>query len=117
MKVFGLAIFLVGLLCESIAYAGARWPTSVYVSPNSGSYRYAYGTVGAARHSNDSTQYIECETTSGSAGWCVASDSSGNVLVCSSSDPVTLATMRTVNSTSFIDFSVPAGSGTCLGFP
>lgn len=79
---------------------------------------YAYGSIGAARHSSDSNQYIACETfaSSGSSPevYCYANDASNKYLSCASLDANLVAVGGRANSASAIYFSTD-GSGTCTG--
>jgi hypothetical protein len=79
---------------------------------------YALGSVGAARHSSDSTQYIACETFASSGYpdevYCYANDATNKYLSCASLDANLIAVGGRVNSASAIYFSTD-GAGTCTG--
>jgi hypothetical protein len=104
------------LLAGTGALAGSKIVRNVYVSSSTGG-GYAYGSLGNARTSSDTVQYIGCTTSSGSAGdvamTCFAKSSSGITGSCTSSVPALVEDARSVTADAYIDFRWD-GAGKCL---
>lgn len=62
----------------SLAHGGAKYPYPVHVET---AYRYAYGSMGSARNSADTTTFIQCYMTAqpgyAVTGGCEAREASG----------------------------------------
>jgi hypothetical protein len=114
------AMAFLGLLCVasvvSPASAGLNTNTTVTVSST-----MAYGAIGPARRSSDSTEYIGCllaasAGTSNSASIeCLASDAAGNTKACvttAAASPAIAQVLSTMTSGAFIEFGVD-GSNNC----
>lgn len=85
----------------------------------SGSSGWAYGALGTARNSPNSSEYIECgvyaystPATGPANGWCFAYDSGSNGAYCSTATESQIKAILASNGDSFIYFSFD-GSGTC----
>jgi hypothetical protein len=79
--VVGLAAGFVSLIAVQ-AFAGKKTAQEVFVNPIS---RYAYGALGSARNSADSTQYIGCYVDYSASeffGGCEAKSASGAFASC-----------------------------------
>ncbi len=115
-----IAVALGLLFATSSAWAGYTSYSAVYVLPGPpGNPSYGSGTVNAARFSSDSNQVIGCELYPTSnlgliQTFCFAGDSSGKYLSCGSSSPLIAQIATSINSTSFISFTVTNGSCTSL---
>ncbi|MCP3063203.1 hypothetical protein LXT21_30945 [Myxococcus sp. K38C18041901] len=77
----------------------------------------ASGSLGDARNSADTRQFIGCSitTTVGSAPilGCFAYDVAGTYFACSSTNSDLLATARSITTDSFISFNRYPGTATC----
>jgi hypothetical protein len=77
----------------------------------------AYGVIGDARASADSTQYIGCEVYGDASGAadaeCYARDSAGTTLYCTTSSPAILQAAASIGVDSYIQFGV---TGTACSF-
>jgi len=65
-----------------LAYGGTKYVQPVYIDLGA---QYAYGSMGSARNSVDSTQYIACSfatQASGVTGYCQARDANGTNASC-----------------------------------
>ena len=95
------------------AWAGYRNDYPVVVDTT---YREARGSLGSARASADSTQYIGCSVysyaTGGSFMYCNASSASNSYGSCTSSDPILMDAARSVKDGSYVYFGWDAG-GNC----
>jgi hypothetical protein len=91
-------------------WAGANLKREVEITDVDGFGPFVTGSIYDARASNDSTQYIGCEssTTVGipTTGWCVAQNRAGRSVSCSTQDPAVIAAIRAVNSISFVRFQI-----------
>ncbi|MGO1068799.1 hypothetical protein [Lysobacter sp. CA199] len=101
------------LLLSAAAQAGTVTNPSVIVSDV-----YATGSLAAARNSPDATQYIECTSEANSVSsqvvaQCMARDSAGARLECSSTDPNIIAVVQSISSSSYLSITTD-GRGKCL---
>jgi len=110
-KVLALALVLGS---SSVALAGLKstYPVTIVHSVTT-----AYGSMGSARNSADTGQYIECGAYhyAGSGpvyGGCNARDAAGATLTCSTHDPEVVRAIDTISSDSFLQFQVLT-DGTC----
>jgi len=118
-KLVPMSLLAVSLLSGGLALAGARYTYPVTVVPGA---RYAYGSMGSARNSVDTTASIMCYLQAGlsSAGAafapiasCSAGDAAGNSGYCSTNEPQFVDAVRNmVGSDSYINFTWNA-YGTC----
>lgn len=75
----------------------------------------ASGSIGSARNSGDSTQWIECSidaSSSGSWGQCFAKTATGATLICGTSDPNMLAAIANLKSYGHVEFTSAGGACT-----
>lgn len=102
-KLVGIAVTA---LIGTAAWAGAKSTNTVLV--NTGA-RSASGSLGDARNSADTQQFIGCSITTyvGSAPslGCFAMDTSSNYVGCSSTNADLVATARSINGDSYITFT------------
>jgi hypothetical protein len=100
------------LAVTSVAYAGLRQTYNVNVTQG----QQGAGSMGSARNSTDTTQYIGCTLflASGSSSYlvCAAQDSAGHYASCYTFDPALQSIAHTLTSDSYINFSADA-SGVC----
>jgi hypothetical protein len=98
--VFGLGVALL----TTSAWAGSKSWDQVSISGT-----FAAGSVGYARNSSDSKQYIGCDlyaTQGGLLGECFAMDSAGKSIWCYSYDKNIVQAIGSVNGDSLVQFSV-----------
>lgn len=100
------------LLAATAAQAGTRF--ALYVSVGS---TYAYGSIGSARGSADSLQYIGCSTLA-TAGieyaTCYARDISGTYGTCRTYDAKMIRAVATIGSDSTVEFHWSGSSCTYI---
>lgn len=105
----GLGVFL----ATSDSLAGNKTTGEVTAYPNSG-----FGSVGSARNSADTTQYIECSTAvtpqQGHRGFCTARDALGTTVGCFTFDANMIRVMASVNASSYISFQFDKTTGECF---
>jgi len=107
----GIASFLVAAaLAPAVALGGQQLAPGVSITSTSTSTRVRGSLIGA-RNSADTLQYIGCQVNY-SFGYCWARDAKGTSVQCSSSEAGRMAAMRMVNATSYLDFTIKAGSCT-----
>lgn len=116
-------IALGGLVCgaaalvATVSTAGLKSSYPVGIFGLVGSITEAEGSVGTARNSGNSVEYIGCETTvtnvGTSTGTCWAKESTGEVATCTTNNANQLATIRSINPQSWIRFQVGNISGQC----
>ncbi|NVJ21308.1 MULTISPECIES: hypothetical protein [Myxococcus] len=108
-KFVGIAI---SALIGTVAWAGAKNTNTVLVNTVA---RTASGSLGDARNTADTQQFIGCGITTyvGSAPTvaCFAMDTSSNYVGCSSTNADLLATAQSINGDSYITFTWDAFSG------
>ena len=102
------------LMVGTAAWAGLK--STFYVTVNSTS-RYAFGSVGDARGSADTQQYIGCavdafSNTGSTYVFCDARNASGVIGYCMSTSPAMLAAVATQSSSSYYYFGWDA-DGNC----
>lgn len=100
------------------ASAGLKRATPVVVTMNStGTVTTAWGTLGDARSSADTSQYIGCKVSISAGGTskalCYAQNAAGAVASCTSTDANVVATALSVSSTSSIRFAYPTATAIC----
>src|SRR5689334_19981648 len=105
-----LAASVVTSLFASAAFAGLKTNHEVTIN-TVGAKPYATGDLGYVRNTADTSQYIGCEITTTLAS-CYAVNSAGLYKSCSTSDPETIALLRTLNGDSNLFFSWNP-DGTC----
>lgn len=88
------------------AAAGHKQNDEVSVGANWGS-----GSLGSARASSDSNQYIGCQSY-GTYGWCHAADAFNNTKACFWSSAQHAAAVHSIGPQSYLYFSVDSG-GNC----
>jgi hypothetical protein len=101
---FSLALLA---LAATPALAGYQSNDEVYVDPGG---QWAQGSLGAARNSTDSVQYITCDIW---AQWgyesvaCSAVDRTGHFMWCTTSDPAFVRAVQSIDESSFVQFGGP----------
>jgi hypothetical protein len=106
----GLAVAALGL--GTTAWAGYKFTSTVNVLPAA---RIAFGTLGSARNSADTRQFIGLSTMvtlGGETMTAYAEDAFGNYVTCNSSRPGFIAAARAVKGDSYVSFMWDA-SGEC----
>jgi hypothetical protein len=92
---------LVGTLGSNLANAGAKSSAPVTVNPSTAS-----GSLGGARNSANSTEYIGCSTswsaTQGATVTCSGRDAGNESFSCSTDDPGALEAARSINGDSYL---------------
>lgn len=109
-----LAVVLTSGVIAAPVYAGFKGGNTVTVDPVN---RFGRGSLGNARNSGDTTQYIGCDSaayagTSSVSGSCNAVDASYVSVSCLTQDPGLLAQIRSIGMDSYIYFAFDA-SGNC----
>jgi hypothetical protein len=104
----GVVVVGVGLLISHGARAGLKQTTTVGIDTVN---RNFYGSFGSARNSADAVQYIGCAVDN-NFGSCSARNSAGTSVICTSSDPQTMALMMATSGDSYIYVTYNA-AGTC----
>jgi hypothetical protein len=102
-KLIGMAALGIILLANPVpTWAGASGAPEVLLGPN-----WALGSLVGARYSADSTQFIGCGVSTGINGpvtECTATDKTGAVAYCFSTDSKFSEVVQTMTSFSFIYF-------------
>jgi hypothetical protein len=115
-KLVGVSI--AGALLSTAALAGYKATSEVVVSSTTTGMT-AMGSVGSARNSADSTQYIGCQvsTNNVSSGsvtvQCFARNAAGTYLSCVTTDPNYVSAAQAIDSDSYIRFSTESSSSNC----
>jgi hypothetical protein len=107
-KVLFALAFAAVLATGTTALAGykAVWPVFINLSS-----RYAQGSLGSARNSADSNQFIGCTLQPGFV-YCGAVDANRNSLNCTSSTPSFVALVQSLGDEGALAFTADA-SGNC----
>lgn len=96
-------LVLAALSLPGVAAAGMRDYVPVWISGGA-----AGGTIGSARNSADTVEYIGCQVSSnwGGTPWaaCYAKNSSGSYLTCSSSAPGLVDVAKNIYADAYIYF-------------
>lgn len=114
-KKLALALSSIALatVVGATALAGTRLAGVVQINFNE---RWAQGGMGWARATSDNSAQIGCQVQVVDGGApamnCVARDSGGNAIICSSDDPNIMSIMGAINSDSYIHFEWDANK-TC----
>ncbi len=99
LVLFGIA------LMSSLSFAGLKLEDPVVVNL---AIHEAFGSIGSARNSEDSVQYIGCsieaDLTHDPMAACFAMDVTGTTVLCTSSSPRIVAAVQGISSLSFLDF-------------
>lgn len=113
LKRFAMAAALIGAW-SGVVFAGSKsiYPVAVDVV-----HRDALGSLGSARNSSDTVQYIGCEVYSGTGsgnttGYCYAKDAAAHYLTCRTTDSSLLATIRAMSGDCLLYFEADT-SGLC----
>lgn len=110
--VAGLALIAVSLLA-STTWAGQKRVEVVTVNTGNPAMRYAGGSLGSARASDDLNQTIGCTIRDTGVVTCFARNAINASLMCTTSDAGFRDAAHSLNGDSRIYFSVDA-TGTCL---
>lgn len=97
-------------LAGGVASAGYKLSYPISVNTTS---RYAQGSLGTARNSIDTTQYIECATDiwpGTKAAYCYARDTALRAGNCYTTDPTLVAAVQELSDDGWILFRWDAGS-------
>ncbi|WP_044281404.1 hypothetical protein [Myxococcus stipitatus] len=100
MRIVTLAV----LLSSGLAAAGVKTDHQVDISTT---YRTASATMGGARNSSDSIQYLTCQivaTASGISGTCDAQNAQGVQRGCRTTNQYLLEAIKSINDTSLVAF-------------
>lgn len=116
IPLLGVAVLGMTLLCNSLAWAGAKSAPEVDIRLiiNPDTY-VARGSMVGARYSNDTQQSIGCTYTVTSGGEyvsCWAMDRLGRFFTCSSTNPNLFTPVRTMTDSSFIQ--ILRDKGKCI---
>lgn len=101
-KIVGAVALLLAVSLGTFVWAGAKTVLPVTVNLAS---RQLSGSLGSARNSGDSTQYIQISHEGGpgySVAWIVAQSASGAVGYCFTSEPNMVAAARAATDGSYI---------------
>lgn len=116
-KLTAAAVLGLALFSNSIpAWAGYKTTYEVQLGlGQGGQISYAQGSMGDARYSADSQQYIGCSfsNTNGPFVMCSATDKTGKSAFCTSTDSKMAAAVKMITDFSRIYFEVPQGSTSC----
>lgn len=107
-----LSLALMGILSVSVAHAGLKAGYEVQIN-TSGSITTAVGSVGKARNSADSTQYIFCYTLDNTFGYCGAKTAAGTFKACTTSNSDQIAVIRSIGVNSHVAFKTDGASTSC----
>ncbi|QRO01121.1 hypothetical protein JRI60_19825 [Archangium violaceum] len=112
-----LGCVVASLFAGTVAWAGSRYAYPVFIDVPG---RTAYGTLGAARNSNDNVQFISCDTHAYSDGSknmsCAAKTTAGTYVYCTSSVAGLVDAAQSISGDSFIYFEWnTSGACTYLG--
>jgi hypothetical protein len=104
---------------SAAASAGAKWTYTISAVDLGGGYKIVWGSMGSARNSADSIQYLSCEVSTNVSGnysnvYCYAREASGVYTSCFSSNDKAIATVGTITDSSYINFTVDP-NGNCTG--
>jgi hypothetical protein len=106
-------LLIVGILgFSTTAFAGYKWGQPVTIDTTA---RSATGTMGTARATADSVQYLECAASAGTSNvvaQCWARDAAGTTVACRSFNNYIFSALAAINSDSRITFTWDA-TGTC----
>jgi len=102
---------VVMVLLGSAAFAGMRSTAEVYINQTS---KYAQGSLGSARNSADSNQYIGCSVTNDYI-YCSARNAAGTWVHCDAYSASMALSARGIGSSGYLSFSWlgSSTSGTC----
>lgn len=102
-------ISFLGICVSQDSFAGARITQEVFINTST---RYASGSLGSARSSVDSTQYIQCELTVTSGGAttvinCTAVNSANTSAYCSKTNPAAslISAVTSIGPSSYVNFT------------
>jgi hypothetical protein len=109
-----VAVACVATTFVAPAFGGAEANRNVVVGTNTGQ-----GALGTAWNSSDTAQIIGCTLEATTVGTptitaeCFATDASSNSISCESTSPVIVQAIESINSDSFITFTVASDGSTC----
>ncbi|NUP06002.1 MAG: hypothetical protein HOW73_08085 [Polyangiaceae bacterium] len=113
LAISGLAVVAVAVAAGATALAGTKIPGPVQIHFGE---KWAQGSMGYARSTSDNVTQIGCQVQVVDLGEpamnCVARDSAGNAIICSTEDPYMISIMGAMNSDSYIHFEWDANK-TC----
>lgn len=103
----GVAVVLLG----TAALAGSKSTSEVYINQTS---KYAQGSLGSARNSADTNQYIGCSVTNDYI-YCAARNAAGTWVHCDAYSASMALTVRGIGSSGYVSFYWlgSSTSGTC----
>jgi hypothetical protein len=105
------AAALIASAFSTAAFAGLHTEMEVTVRPDP-EFAFAAGSLGTARNTPDSVQWIGC-SSGGNYASCTAVDAKGLMGSCSTSNPAHIAAIHSLNGDSQIVFAWD-GTGKCL---
>jgi aldehyde:ferredoxin oxidoreductase len=114
-SLLGVATVLAAGVLGTQAWAGGKSTTYVYV--DTATFRTAYGSMGDARNSTDTTQHIGCVVTAyGTAGGisaqCYAQDATGRYASCTTTNSSYITAVSAITPNALIEFDWDS-SGAC----
>jgi hypothetical protein len=110
-KNLAIAVVLTALLIPS--FAGAGWKSDQPVVVRSS---YFYGSVGSARNSSNTTEYIGCTINSWGSGSCSARNAGGTYKRCTTKNSSRVAFIRDLPDSPYIYVAFnAAGECTYIG--
>ena len=107
-----LSSIIITLTIATSAQAGLKGGYEVRIT-TSGSVTTAVGSVGKARNSADSVQYIYCYSRNNTFGYCGAKNSAGTFKACLTSDQDKIAVIRSIGVSSHVSFQTNGTSTSC----
>jgi len=105
-KLLGVSCLVAGIC--GVALAGARSDLSVSIDDNA---KMAMGQLGSTFNTNNTVEYIGCNSTTNTAT-CVARNAAGLNRSCTTTDPETIAIIRSLTSDAVLRFQWET-NGTC----
>lgn len=106
------AVIIAALMASSASYAGLKSGYEVRIT-TSGTTTTAAGSVGKARNSVDTSQYIFCYTRDNTFGYCAARTVDGLFKACLTSDANKISVIRSIGVSSGIVFKTTGTSTNC----
>jgi hypothetical protein len=105
-----ISVSLVTAIASAVSWAGMKNTAPVVIDLTN---RFAGGSLGDARNSQDAIQYIGCSSiggTSQNSMYCSAKDAAGTYVNCTSSDSRLIDETRALTGESAIQFSWDANA-------
>ena len=107
-----LTSVIAALIVAASAQAGLKSGYEVRIT-TSGSVTTSVGSVGKARNSADTVQFIYCYSKNNNFGYCGAKNSAGTFKACTTSDQDKIAVIRSIGVGSHVSFKTVGTSTSC----